>query len=179
MKTLSLFFLSLTLVSCITPNPPIIQPHEECSWIYSFTDKEWKRECSYVFTNNNGDTLEIDIAGELSDKETSFINASALAYQTQFSLSKYSSMKMAKVIFDYKSLRERSDQDIADFAQKLYGVNPSEIVSAVSNAQVGNNSELDLLIAKASKNLGTTDSQTRAIIQELHNQTLIENGIEL
>ena len=94
-------------------------------------------------------------------------------------LSTDAAAKVAKNVSDFSALADRSEADIADFATKLYGVNPSEIILAVGEAQVGNNAELDSVIEKASSNLGASSESMKAIVKELHGKALEANGIEL
>ena len=119
------------------------------------------------------------MVSEVADQEAVLLEKLTGVYAEKFALSTEAAAKVAKNAKDFSALTERSAEDIADFAERLYGVNPSEIVSAISSAQVGNNAELESVIEKASVNLGTDNAQTKALIQELHGKALEANGIEL
>ena len=179
MKLIPYLLLLTSLVSCVPPGPGPTIPEENCQWVYNFTTKEWTRECTWYYYSQAGETLEIDLAQSVADKEEASQIALASAYEAQFDLTSKSAMRIAKVVMDLNSLEERTQEDLLDFAQKLYGVNPDEIISAISNAQVGNNNELEIVIEKASENFGTSKETTKAIIQELHGQALEENGIDI
>lgn len=178
MKLMTYLFILTTFISCVDPNP-MPGPQEKCTWVYNFTTKEWYQECNLYYYSQNGDSFEMDIAADVADKQQAVITSLAQIYQDKFTLSQESAHKMAKVIFDYNALSERTEDDMADFAQNLYGINPAEIISAVSEAQVGNNIQLEKLIEQASINLGTTTNTTKEIINELHGKILEENGINL
>jgi hypothetical protein len=86
-------------------------------------------------------------------------------------------MKVARNIQDLSALQDRSEEDLADFAQKLYGVNPNDVISAVGKAQVGDNAELETLIDSIEFN--TSSANKKALIKELHGNALKANGINL
>lgn len=100
-------------------------------------------------------------------------------YSEQFSLSFDQAKKMAKLTQDFAKVNERTEADIADYAQKLYGVNPNEIVEAIAFAQVGNNEKLNAVIKESALNFGTTSENMKDIVKYLHKEALSEHGIEL
>jgi hypothetical protein len=135
--------------------------------------------CSWQYYNNDGSIAERDMVSNVADEEAFLLEKLTSVYADKFSLSTQAAGKLAKNIADFSALTERSNADLADFAQKLYGVNPSEIISAVSAAQIGDNSALDSVIDKASLSLGTNSDTMRAIVKELHGKALEASGIEL
>lgn len=178
-KLLATLFLVGSFASCdvyVSPYTP--QWWYNCYPVYDFWGYYLYDECYWEYYNTDGTLLEKDMVSEVADKEALLLEKLTNVYAEKFSLSTDAASKVAKNVQDFTALSERSAEDIADFAQKLYGVNPSEIVSAVSNAQVGNNAELDAVIEKAGANLGTTKAQTKALIQELHGKALEANGIQ-
>jgi hypothetical protein len=68
---------------------------------------------------------------------------------------------------------------LADFARRLYGVDPSEIVAAVGSAQAGNSAKLNSLVEEAASNFGTTTTTMKEIVKTLHGKALAEQGISL
>lgn len=150
-----------------------------CYPVYDYWGYYLYDECYWEYYNTDGTLLEKDMVSEVADQEAVLLEKLTNVYAERFSLSTDAAAKVAKNVKDFSALTDRSSEDIADFAQRLYGVNPTEIVSAISNAQVGNNSELEAVINKASVNLGTDNTQTKALIQELHGKALEANGIEL
>lgn len=179
-KLLATLFLVGSFASCevyVEPYEPYW--HYNCYPVYDYWGYYLYDDCYYEYYNADGTLLEKDLVSEVADKEAVLLEKLTNTYAEKFSLSTEAAGKVAKNVKDYSALSERSAADIADFAERLYGVNPSEIVSAVSNAQVGNSVELDAVIEKAGANLGTTDAQTKALIQELHGKALETSGIDL
>ncbi len=184
-KTMSALLLGISLmgfVSCeTTTTTGYYYPgtYYRCYDYYDYYYGYWYTDCGYYYYNEDGGyTHELDISGEVADREKLELKKTAEIYAEKFSLSNDQAMKIAKNVQNYQALQDRSAEDIADFAQKLYGVNPSEIASAVANAQVGNNAQMESVISKAAKNFNTNEETMKAIVKELHGKALEANGIQ-
>lgn len=176
--------LSTSMMSCngsvgVTTGYTSGYSYYDCVPIYDWAGYYLYDDCGYYYYNADGSKLELDISSEVADVETAVIEKTAAIYAEKFSLSNDQAMKIAKNVNDFNALNERTENDIAEFAQKLYGVNPSEVVSAVANAQVGLNSQLDAVIDKAAINFNTSSENMRAIVKELHTRALEDSGISL
>jgi hypothetical protein len=153
--------------------------HYNCYPQYDYWGYYLYDDCYWEFYNTDGTIAERDMVSNVADKEALLLEKLTSVYADRFSLSTEAAAKVAKNVADFSALTDRSEADVADFAQKLYGVNPSEIISAVSAAQIGNNAELDSVIDKASISLGTNSDNMKAIVKELHGKALEASGIEL
>lgn len=174
--------LATTLVSCDDGDSGYYyQPdwHYNCYAVYDSWGYYLYDDCYWEYYNLAGELekSELDIVAEVSDMEQFKLERMATHYSEKFSLSAEEGMKVAKNIQDLSALEDRNESDLADFAQKLYGVNPSEVVSAVGKAQVGNNAELETLID--SINFETSSENKKALVKELHGNALKASGIEL
>jgi len=180
-KLLATLFLVGSFASCEVYVDNNYQPywHYNCYPVYDYWGYYMYDDCYWEYYNQDGSLLEKDLVSNVADKEAVLLEKLTNVYADKFALSTEAAEKVAKNVTDFSALTDRSEADIADFAEKLYGVNPSEIISAVSGAQVGNNTELDLVIDKASANLGTNSESMRSIVKELHGKALEANGIEL
>jgi len=150
-----------------------------CYPVYDYWGYYMYDDCYWEYYNNDGTLLEKDLVSNVADQEAILLEKLTNVYAEKFALSTDAAAKVAKNVSDFSALTDRSEADIADFATKLYGVNPSEVILAVGEAQIGNNVELDSVIDKASTNLGTTTESMKAIVKELHGKALEANGIEL
>lgn len=175
----------LTLVGAFSSCRVVYEPYRPTSsygcypvydsWGYYLYD-----ECGYYYFNDDGTvTKELDLVGEVADKEELILERTADLFTEKYNLSTEQGLKVAKNIRDYTALKNRSAVDVADFAKKLYGVNPSKIVSALSAAQMGSKAELEAVIEEASANFKTNQENMKAIINELHGKALKEHGISL
>lgn len=152
-----------------------------------WSDDDWNDDCyscgddwgwyddAQVATENHS----TDIMGDVAGVENSRLTRASAFYANKFSLSDEQGLKLAKTLQDFKSLQKRDASDLVEFSQKLYGLNPEEIISSVSAAQVGEYAELDSVISKAAKNFETTPQNMREIIKTIHKSALRENGIDL
>ena len=181
MKLLASLMLLGSFASCTVIYEPY-QPswHYNCYPVYDYWGYYLYDECYWEYYNQDGSVAkELDMVAEVADKEQVVLEKTASKFAEKYNLSADQGMKIAKNIADYKALQDRSESDIADFAQKLYGVNPSEVISAVSSAQVGKNAELEAVIKKAAENFNTSEANMRGIVKDLHGKALEESGISL
>lgn len=121
--------------------------------------------------------LSKDVTTSIALQEQAKLDVSARHFASLFDLSADQGMKIAKTVHDYNALQTRSDQDAADFARRLYGIEPSRIVKAVSQAQMGDSSQLDSVVADAAKNFNTTQANMRKIVKALHGRMIQEQGL--
>lgn len=155
--------------------------HYNCYAVYDEYGYYMYDECYWEYYNVAGEieSRELDITSDAADIETVKLERMAVHYGEKFDLSSEQAMKVARNVKDFSALEDRTSEDYADYAEKLYGVNPDSIVSAVGKAQVGQNAELDALISEAAINFETSAENTRELIKELHGNALEANGIEL
>ena len=182
MKLIASLMLLGSFTSCTIVFWEPYQPswYYNCYPVYDYWGYYLYDECYWEYYNEDGSLAkELDMVSEVADKEQVVLEKTASKFAEKYNLSADQGMKIAKNIADYKALQDRSESDIADFAQKLYGVNPSEVISAVSSAQVGNNAELEAVIKKAAENFNTSEANMKGIVKDLHGKALEENGISL
>lgn len=184
-SALTKLLASLMLVGSFTSCVIFVEPYEpqwyyNCYPVYDYWGYYLYDECYWEYYNQDGTVAkELDIVAVVADKEQLVLEKTATKFAEKYNLSAEQGMKIAKNIADYNALQDRSEDDIADFAQKLYGINPAEVVSAVSAAQVGKNAELDAVIKKAAENFNTSESNMKGIVKDLHGRALKESGINL
>ena len=155
-------------------------PYYTCQYVWDTWTGNYVHACFWVYYAQDGSSIqELDMVADVADRETIVIEKTASVYSQKYALSQEAAMKIAKNVYDLSNLDDRSMEDLADFAEKLYGVNTVELVSAISNAQVGNNQAMDMLIEKAASELSTNSQTMKAIIQDLHKQALEASGISL
>lgn len=180
---LAMFAVGTSFVSCSGGGSVTVgyEPewHYNCYAVYDSWGYYLYDECVWEYYNAEGEIVksELDITADASEVQKIKLERMALRYAEKFELSTEDALKVAKNVNDFTALEDRTEEDLADFAQKLYGVNPSDIVSAVGKAQVGNNSELESLIE--SIDFETSLENKKALVKELHGNALRANGIEL
>ena len=182
LSLIALIAMSMSVSSCTSSTTVSVQPdfYYHCDPVYDFYGYYLYDDCYYEYFNADGSvTQELDLTAEVADREALVLEKTASVYAEKFSLSTDKAMKIAKNVKDFSALSDRTESDIAEFAQKLYGVNPSQVVSAVASAQVGMNADLDAVIEEAAANFNTSSQNMKAIVKELHGKALEESGISL
>ena len=136
--------------------------------------------CDSYYYNGDGTTdVSHDMVTDIAQAEQQMLQVQAKHYANKFSLSEDQGMKIAKTLNDFNALQNRSDKDVADFAQRLYGVSPTKIVAAAGKAQAGDNTDMNALVAEAAKNFNTTSDNMKSIVKTLHGKMLEQQGIQL
>lgn len=135
--------------------------------------------CDVYYYNGDGttDSTSKDEITNIAQAEEAKLAIAGKHYAEKFSLSVEQGTKIAKTLNDFKAIENRSDADVADFAQRLYGVNPTSIVAAVGKAQAGDNSQLNDVVAEAAKNFNTTQDNMKNIVKTMHGKALEQQGI--
>ncbi len=120
-----------------------------------------------------------DILTGLAEADERNVEEAGREFATRHSLSDEQGIRAVRITRDFAQLQTRSAADLEDFARRLYGVNPSEVVAALQEGQMGNRERMNELVEQAAAHFGTTPSTMKEIIRDLHGQALQENGIEL
>lgn len=135
--------------------------------------------CDTYYYNGDGTSeTSRDMITDLAQAEEQMLANQGKHFASKFSLSEEQGLKLAKSINDFNAIKDRSEKDVADFAERLYGVNPSKIVAAAGKAQAGNNAEMNELVAEAAKNFNTTSDNMKSIVKSLHGKLLEQQGIQ-
>jgi hypothetical protein len=134
--------------------------------------------CDTYYYNGDGTTdTSRDMVTDIAQAEQAQLDNAAKHYASKFSLSAEQGMKIAKNVSDFNALQSRSDKDVADFAQRLYGVSPTQIASAVGQAQAGDSSAMNAVVAEAAKNFNTSSENMKSIVKTLHGKALEQQGV--
>jgi cyclic lactone autoinducer peptide len=185
LSLVSMLAILVGLVSCNSSTTVSTGTYYQPQWYYNcYYDYDvygyYYEYCVWEYYNSNGEVeVSKDIVADVADKEAFALEKAGEFYADKFNLSVDKGMKLAKTIKDFNALSERSAADVAEFAEKLYGVNPNALVSAVGSAQVGNNAELDAIIETSAESFNTSTENMKDIVEYLHGKALSENGISL
>jgi hypothetical protein len=147
----------------------------------------WVSRTGIVYDSWSGDALNKandfasgrDVITDVAVAEEKALQSAGSYYATKFGLSDDQGLKIAKTLNDFATLQSRSEQDIADFTQRLYGVNFNTLKPALDAATLGDNQPLEAVIDEAAQNFGTSPETMRGVVKSLHNKLLDEAGINL
>jgi hypothetical protein len=186
-KSLMALVLSFLVVACngggtTNPNTGYYNPtpHYTCQYIWDTWTGNYTYACFWVYYGDNGESsLELDMVADIADQEAIMLEKTTQIYVEKFSLSFDVAKKMAKNVMHFEGLENRTLDDLADFANKMYGVNPLDLVGAISSAQLGQYDQLDGLIEKAAIDYQTSSQNMKSIIKALHDKALEAHGLKL
>jgi hypothetical protein len=123
-------------------------------------------------------TAPRDILTGLTEEEERSAEEAGREFAARNALSDEQGIRAVRITRDFAQLQTRSAADLEDFARRLYGVNPSEVVAAFQESQMGNREKMNELVERAAAHFGTTPDNMKEVIRDLHGQALQENGIE-
>lgn len=112
----------------------------------------------------------------LSDKRR--VRGTSQYLARRFSLSEQQATRVALQIDRFVRLKNRTTADVADFTQRLYGVNFDRVLTAVDEYQAGNTSAAEGVVQDAALYLNITPEATQQLMWELHGHLLEEQGIQ-
>lgn len=133
--------------------------------------------CPQYDLSSDDPALSRDITTSMAMSEEDRIRHNGEELAARFSLSLDKGTQLARTLNDAGKLQIRSEEDVADFAQRLYGLNPNQVLSAGHKAIAGDNSELNALVTQAARNFDTSPQNMRRIIMTLHGDLLHAAGI--
>ena len=172
-STLALSSLAIMAAACHDGFD--MRPHDtDCYGSGSF------RYCETEYYSADGSVeTSRDMITDISQEDEIVLQSVAKHYSEKFALGEEQGMKIAQTVRDYSLVQTRSDQDVADFARRLYGVDPMQVAAAVGSAQAGDNSKLNVLVNEAAKNFNTTSDNMKNVVKTLHGKLLEQQGISI
>jgi hypothetical protein len=130
--------------------------------------------------NRDGDFVSgRDVITDVAVAQEKSLQAAASYYARKFSLSAAQGVKIARTINDFSTMANRTEQDVADFTRRLYGIDINVLKPALSSAALGNTHDLTLIINDAAISFGTSPENMRNVIKSLHSELLNDAGINL
>ena len=132
-----------------------------------------------ALNNASDEALSRDIITTIAQEEEVSLRSKGAFYAKKFGLSQEQGFKIARTVNDFSTLQDRSASDIADFSQRLYGVNFSTLQPALDSARNGDLTGLNNVIEQAAENFGSSPETMREVVRSLHSKILDEAGIAL
>jgi hypothetical protein len=169
--------LALLASACVLTDPIVENPR------YYRTDCGqfgWN-DCQTYYYSADGyiEAESRDMITDIAQAEETLLASHGKHLADKYALSEDQGVRMARVLRDYQALQTRSGQDQADFAQRLYGIEPSRIVEAAGLAQAGETAKLERLVEQAARSFETTPENMKRIVRDLHGALLKDQGITL
>ena len=131
--------------------------------LYSYTGFAWISNTGIIY-DEYGNALNQkkgkgrDVVGDVARAELKTVITAGKAFASRYALSDTKGIEIAKTLNDWAKIgkdRVRSEQDLSVFTQRLFGVEYSKVKSALSEAQKGNQEQMNKAIGEAARSWGT------------------------
>jgi hypothetical protein len=117
---------------------------------------------------NNTDGQGRDFSADVAQQEQNVVKSAGEFFAAKYGLDNDTALKAARVLKDWAYLgkdRARTEQDIADFTQRLYGLDFNKVKGALAEAQKGNKAGLQELVNETATNWSSTPETVTAILK--------------
>lgn len=117
---------------------------------------------------NDNDGKGRDFAADVAVQEKNVVKAAGEYFSAKYNLDADVGIKVARVLKDWATIgkdRARTDKDIADFTQRLYGLDFNKVKNALLEAQKGEKGSLENLVDEAATNWSTTPETMKEILK--------------
>jgi hypothetical protein len=117
--------------------------------------------------NEVGQNAGHDLLGEAADLEAQAIDGAGASLASRFALASDRAVEIARTLNDWAVLgksRARTANDVADYGQRLYGVNMTTAQAALQSAAQGNTDALQAVNAQVAAYWGTNPETSQAIL---------------
>ncbi len=107
-----------------------------------------------------------DIVGDVATQENEIVSKAAYEFSMRHGIALEKATQIARNLNNYAKIgmtRSRTEDDMREFTEKLYGISYDQAKSAALEAQDGNLEKLNELIAEAAKNWGIGEEHMREI----------------
>jgi hypothetical protein len=138
--------------------------------------------------NNDAEEDGRDLIGDVASLEKQVVTNAGKRLAERFSsmstpLSEAAGIKIAQTLNDWATLskkqkRARTDQDIADFSNRLYGVSLDKAKAALDTAKTGDLKGLESVNTDVATYWGTSPETSKAILKGWYEKQLSDVGVK-
>jgi hypothetical protein len=117
---------------------------------------------------NNTDGQGRDFAADVAQAEKNVVKTAGDYFAAKYGLDAATGQRVARVLKDWATIgkdRARTEKDIADFTQRLYGLDFNKVKNALAEAQKGDLKAIDGLVDEAATNWATTPETMKEILK--------------
>ncbi|OFZ18945.1 MAG: hypothetical protein A2X94_13430 [Bdellovibrionales bacterium GWB1_55_8] len=125
--------------------------------------------------NETGNEEGRDIVAEAGEQQESAIMGAGKQFASRYALADSVGVRIARTLNDWATLaksRSRTEQDIADFSKRLYGVDYTQVTSALAKAAEGDKTEINVALGEMADYWGTTPETSREIVKGAYKDVL-------
>ena len=153
--------------------------HTYFGWGWKSPDGVLYDDHGNALNNLSSEEVGKDLIDNTAAIEEATIQGAGKAFALKYALSEASGVQVARTLNDWATLskkfnRARTDADMADFTQRLYGVSVDKAKSALAAAKAGDSSQLENLNREVAKHWGTTPETSKAVLKNWYKDELSE-----
>jgi hypothetical protein len=133
--------------------------------------------------NNDADRDSRDLVADVADAETKVVETVGKSFAEKYALSEATGMQVAKTLNDYATMshkmkRARTEKDINDFGQRLFGVSPDKAKVAIDQARKGDPDTLLGMNDEVASFWGTSPETSKVILKTWYKNQLSELNVK-
>ena len=124
---------------------------------------------------DQADAGSADVLAMASQKEEEMAKAVGKKFAAEYALAEDAGINVARTLQDWATLgrdRSRTDQDVADFSKRLYGVSLDKAQIAITSAIKGDQTALGELNVDVAAHWGTSPETSKAILSKWYKDEL-------
>lgn len=109
-----------------------------------------------------------NVVGDVAKAEKNVVTAAGKNFAARYALSEAKGIEIASALNDWAKIgkdRIRSEQDLSNFTQRLFGVQYGQVKDALSEAQKGNQELMNKTISEAAKSWGTNEEGLKVVLK--------------
>jgi hypothetical protein len=122
-----------------------------------------------------------DVISMAAEKEKQMATSVGKVFAQKYALAEEAGVSIAKTLQDWAVLgrdRARTDRDVSDFSQRLYGVSLDQAKTALVDAMKGNQDSLKELNVDVAAHWGTSPETSKEILSKWYKEELSQLGVK-
>jgi hypothetical protein len=133
--------------------------------------------------NSGEDRDSRDMIGDVAAAEQAVVSKAGKDFAAKYALSEDAGVSIARTLNDWATLskkekRARTEQDVADFSKRLYGVSVDKAQAALDAAKKGDQSGVLQINTDVATYWGTSPETSKAILKTWYKDQLAEAGVK-
>ena len=141
----------------------------------SFFGWAWQSPTGIIYNefgsalNNDADSESRDLIANAEEIERQVVTKVGKSFAEKHALSEDTGIQIASTLNDWATLskkRSRTDQDVADFSKRLYGISVNQAKAAFDQAKKGNMDGIEAANADVADHWGTKPETAKAILSD-------------
>lgn len=149
---------------------------------YEFTGWAWISPTGIIY-DENGNALNQrngrgrDVIGDIAQSEEEFVEEVGADFAAKHNLTLDRGIQVARALNEWSKIerdRSKTEADVAEFSEKLYGVNYNTMKVALEEAMRGNNDRMRAAVAESAASWGTSEETMKEVLRAWYGRFIPE-----